>query len=518
MPQELELKLKVPPTAADTVARLGWLRELTSGPMRRERIVSVYFDTAKGKLRERGLTLRVRRKGKRRVQTIKALPNGVGGALGRSEWEKEVAGDTPDLELAKGTALEPLATKKLKRKLKPLFETVIDRTTLPVHCGSAELELAIDRGHIRARGRRDREPISELELEMKRGDASEFAGLAQQLARSIPAAYAPRSKAERGYALSADAAHHAVGAEDVALDPRMSVGDAFQAIGFACLHHAIANESAIRSGDLEGVHQMRVGLRRLRAAISIFKPLIEGPQTEAIKAELKWLTDQLGAARELDVLIKERVHPLQRAAPVAAEAGVLERDLDAKRDAAIAKAQAALEGERFRALGLRTALWLADGAWRRSRSPRIAACREERVIVFARRILAKRLKKILKRSRSLERLDARRRHKLRIAIKKLRYALEFFAHLFGGGKRAARRKRLGKLLKALQGALGTLNDIEVHKGFARKVARGAGVRSQTRKALAMGFIAGQEQKQAAACIAAAGEAAERLSGLRGFWK
>jgi len=111
MGREVELKLQVPPSAIDEVARLPWLSEVTSGPAQREKLVTVYFDTAKSKLRHHGLALRVRHSGTNRLQTIKAVQKGARGAFGRDEWEERIAGDKPDLKLAKGTALEPLAKK-----------------------------------------------------------------------------------------------------------------------------------------------------------------------------------------------------------------------------------------------------------------------------------------------------------------------------------------------------------------------------------------------------------------------
>ncbi len=515
---EVELKLELPEDEADKVRRLEWLREL-SGPARCQQLVTVYFDTPKFKLRDSGVAIRVRHAGKRRVQAIKAVRNGNHGAFSRDEWEQEISGDIPDLKLAHGTALEPLANGKLKRKLKPIFETVIERTTFPIHSKNADLELALDRGHIRTHRGREREPISEIEIEVKRGDPVELTRIAKRLARSLEVAYAPRSKAERGYALSADQAGKAVSGAEIALDPQVSSGEAFTIVGLSCLDHAVANERATREGDTEGIHQMRVGLRRLRTAISIFKDLAQGPETEAIKAELVWLTDQLAAARDLDVLIEKQVRPLRGAAPIRSAAAVLKQDLDARRAAEIAKARAAVEGDRYRSIGLRTALWLATGSWRRSDDPLAASRRERPAAELAAEVLAARTKKVLKKAQRVEKLDAGARHKLRIGVKKLRYACEFFAGLYTGPKQSARSKRFCKTLKSLQGSLGTLNDFEVHKGMAASIARPRKeTRSQVRKALAMGFITGQEQKQLATCLAAISDAAARLSKLPAFWK
>jgi inorganic triphosphatase YgiF len=182
--------------------------------------------------------------------------------------------------------LEPLASKKLQRKLKPIFETVVERITFPIHSGETDLEVAVDHGFIKADGRR--EPISEIEIEVKHGDPSGIAMVADRLAQTVPITYAARSKAERGYALSTDEAAKHVRAATIDLDPEMSTADAFQTVSLSCLDHAIANARAVCEGETEGIHQMRVGLRRLRAAISVFKDLLLGSETKAIKTELKW--------------------------------------------------------------------------------------------------------------------------------------------------------------------------------------------------------------------------------------
>jgi inorganic triphosphatase YgiF len=141
--REVELKLAVPPSAIDQAIRLPWLSQVSSSALKSEKLVSVYFDTAKSKLREHGLVLRVRYAGENRLQTIKTVEKGTNGAFGRDEWEAEIDSDTPDLKLADGTVLQTLAIKKLKRKLKPVFETVVERTTFPIHMGDADFELAV---------------------------------------------------------------------------------------------------------------------------------------------------------------------------------------------------------------------------------------------------------------------------------------------------------------------------------------------------------------------------------------
>ena len=180
------------------------------------KLISVYFDTAKQELRNHGLSLRVRHIGDKRLQTIKVENKGARGAFGRDEWEQEIARDRPELKLAQGTALEKLATPKLKRKLRPMFETVVERTAIPPRCEGAAMELALDRGLIRGGGRRGQ--VSEVEIELKEGDPAALAFVAERLAHAVPAIYGVRSKAERGYALCNDQMGQPTRAEAILLE------------------------------------------------------------------------------------------------------------------------------------------------------------------------------------------------------------------------------------------------------------------------------------------------------------
>ena len=508
MADEIEIKLQVPPLVLRTVAQLPWLRPMAAGPARRAKLVSVYFDTPRHKLRANGVVLRVRHLGSKRVQTVKTAGN---GAFTRGEWESEIKGDRPDLGAAADTPLARLVNAKLKRKLRPVFETSVLRTAIPIRAGNSELELALDRGEIKT-GRR-REPVSEIEIELKSGDPAEISRLAERIAKAVSARYEPRSKPERGYALSAGTAGTAVHAEPIALDRSMTTGEAFRAIGFSCLHQLCANEQGVRGADSESVHQMRVGLRRLRAAMSVFKELLDDSEAAAVKAELKWLTEQLGPARDLDVFVRESVAPLS---DTASEIGVLQEDMEQKRDAGFLRAREAVDSERYRRLVLQTALWLANGSWFTTTDPLRSIRRARPAAAFAAEVLTIRLDKIVKKLKKLKKLDPLRRHKLRIAIKKLRYAGEFFAGLFDGGR--SRRKRLADVLEELQEALGKLNDFGMHKKLAGEIVhRGKHKDRRSEKAFAMGIVTGREQDEFEACMATAMKAGGRIS-ARQFWR
>ena len=517
MSEEIEIKLRIPPEALRKVRRIAWFRDMVCGPVTRRKLVSTYFDTGKFKLCDRRIALRVRRENRSWIQTVKADANGTAGAFGRRQWEQKVAANVPELEHAYDTALGPLVSEALKRKLKPAFKTVIWRTAVPVRVNGSELEVAIDRGEIVAGD--IVEPVNEIEIELKEGDPAEIVRLAERLAKALPAVYEARTKPERGFLLATGKNGKAFHGDPIVLAPAITAEESFRTIGLNCLHHLTANEVAVLNGDSNGVHQMRVGLRRLRAAISVFKDLSQDSHTDFVKTELKWLTEQLGPARDFDVLVRESVAPLAEDRHGASEIGVLKQDLEARRDAEFARAKAALESERYRRITLDVALWLAGGAWSQNGSLLAEARRKRPAAAYAAETLTERTRKIVKSLRHLEKLEVPQRHRLRIAVKKLRYAAEFFESLFKGAEAQTRRAHLGKTLKELQDALGKLNDIGVQQKLAAEIMQSGGQPEQlSQKVYAMGIVTGRSHVKYEACIAAAVKAGRRLAAARQFWQ
>jgi CHAD domain-containing protein len=279
------------------------------------------------------------------------------------------------------------------------------------------------------------------------------------------------------------------------------------------------NEEGVQAGDAEAVHQMRVGLRRLRAAMSIFKRLVDDPESEHIKAELEWLTEELGPARDFDVFVNETPALDCEARLHAEELGHLSTVLGERRAEGFERAAEAVRSHRYRRLVLDTALWLTGGAWATTDDELVRARRELPVRPFARRVLKRRTRKIDKRLRKLAVLDERARHKLRISVKKLRYATEFFASLFPAGN--SERKAFVKALKELQDALGNLNDAVVHDRVAREITaadpnrRHAPDREAT---FAIGLVRGREDADGDDLLSRAAKARTRLHGARPFWQ
>jgi inorganic triphosphatase YgiF len=520
-PQEIELKLEVPEQALVRLTRGPLLRAIQDKTRRPASLVSVYYDTDTQTLRKHGLTLRVRRIGRRYVQTIKRESGASSTLMDRCEWEQEIAGRKPNLALAEDTGLELILSKKLQAKLKPLFETRVRRKVYPIQSGGSEIELSIDKGVVAA-GRQSL-PICEVELELKHGDAAELFNVARALAEQVPIQLAATSKSERGYILITGTKPSAVGAAPVLLPLKASCQAAFQIISRVCLHQIISNQALTRNGDPEGLHQTRVGLRRLRAAISVFGGMLLDGQSAMIKGELKWITRELGPARELDVFIKQVVMPAYAGKSLQPGVATLTRDLRRRRHEALSRARSAVESDRFRALILDTAAWIEAGDWNSNADELAHALRDQPIAIVATAEMERRRRKILKRGATLAELDPVRRHRIRIQAKKLRYACEFFGSAFSGKKATWRRKELTAALRRLQDSLGDLNDISVHEVLAERLAialKDVGKRKfhSANKAFAAGRLSGREEGRTASVLESAERSYARFAKAKPFWR
>ncbi|SFO98256.1 Inorganic triphosphatase YgiF, contains CYTH and CHAD domains [Bradyrhizobium sp. Ghvi] len=495
MNAETELKFRIAPRRISSV--------LSNHGRRRDRseqtLLSTYFDTNKHKLRRHGATLRVRKMDGRFVQTVKA---GGSGGVTRGEWESEIAGAKPDLAKAKNSPLDDFASKKLARKLKPVFQTDIHRTAQAKRVGNSEIELALDRGRISA-GRRSR-PVSELELELKSGRIADLFHLARRLERTTGAELDLRSKSERGFKLIAGGGGGAQHAEPIALKPALSAREAFSVIAHSTLRQITANADPVRAMDSEGVHQMRVGLRRLRAAISLFKEMLPRASTARIKSELKWLTSELAPAREIDVFLNESIAPVAGQGLPRRGVRAIQKRFSRQRTTAFARARDAIASPRYRRLLIDVIEWIETGRSRSDGGRTIAA--------YAAEVLDRRIKKAQKQGKHLDDLDPRQRHKLRIKVKKIRYAVDFFESLYAD-RDQKQLASLSRRLKQIQSALGSLNDFMAHCELATEAALTAPPTNRRAQAFASGFIVGHEREAAHGLMRDAEKELQRLHRL-----
>lgn len=430
--QEEELKLELTPYDADLLATSG----LFGGEPKVVPQESTYFDTPDHALARAGLSLRIRRSGRKHKQTIKA-ERSAAGLLVRSEWERDVPGDQPILDDDNPvTALLGYRTALLA----PVFTVENERRVW----NRDGIEIALDHGRI-VSGERSA-ALCEVELERKGGDLAAMFTLARVIEGRVPARICVLSKAERGYRLLGPAAP-AIKAGKIPLTPDMTVADSFAAVVSACLGHFHRNLPAVLDyGDAAALHQARVAIRRLRSALSLYRPVLQDSRAlTRFKRELQWLAAKLAAMREIDVLIEN----------TADEA--LLAPLSAARGKAAIAATTALRSKRCRALMLDLAEWIAIGRWKSA--PAGTDLRGAPVGDFAAQALSHRRKVLRRRGRHLAEIDDEARHETRKAAKKLRYAVDFFAALYPQDRERRRRRRFVKAVERLQEGLGSLNDL-----------------------------------------------------------
>jgi inorganic triphosphatase YgiF len=457
-------------------------------------LISVYFDTPDLDLQKAGASLRVRESKGERVQTVKR-----GDGLAREEHETPIATAAPDPSLG---PLPRLLPHGARGALKPAFHVRVTRRQRLVRFAGAEIELALDQGEVR--GGKRVSPISEVELELKSGEPAALFQLARTLSQAAPIYVSFASKSQRGQALVADRPLHARHWVRPALGQGATVAEVFQAIGRGALASIATNSELLRQRpDTEAVHQLRVGARTLRSALSTFREAVEDEDYERVKGELRWLARACDEARNLDVFAQEILAPAAKAAPSAPGLKALAAAIKAAREHAAADVQQAVGSARFRDLLIEVTGWVETGAWLSHPAARAPARG------FAKDALRARRRKLLKDGRDLKRLDDVERHRVRIDAKKLRYAAEGFRDLFG---RKATATRFIKALKALQDELGALNDLVTAETLLTGVALGA------KAAFAGGQLVGRRQASKSRCVRRAAKALERLAKADRFWR
>jgi inorganic triphosphatase YgiF len=510
---DIELKLTFDPADAARLRR-HLSRQFSAQKPTRQTLVSVYFDTPDLALREAGLSLQVRRVGRRSVQTVKA--SGV-SAADRGEWEYQVGKTQPDPEVAKDSPLAALLDGRGAEALRPVFESRIRRTAYQVTVENTEMALAVDQGEVDSG--QDRAPLCEIDLQLQRGEPAELFRLARELSNVVPLRFAVASKSDHGYALLVDGKEPIEYAADVHLAPTTSCADAFRIIARSGVRQLAANEPQMRPDRPSALHQMRIGLRRVRAALSLFKDIATDGERDRVRDELKWLAAMLGPARDLDVFVAEVLEPLHHEHPDHPGLAEVVEEIEARRQRAYAEATAACRSARYQARLLTTAEWIESGSWRVRDDALLRARRELPIATLAADELARRRRKILKTGNNLRGSSPPDRHQVRIRGKKLRYATEFFKDVFPGKRSTRRREALLSALKDLQDSLGGLNDIATRTDLALEIAKHDHGRDPSggERAFAAGMIVGRQDARRKRLLDAAERSYREIADSKPFW-
>jgi triphosphatase len=447
-----------------TLERVLAARQLHGAAVAPEReLLSIYFDTPARDLQRAGLTLRLRRKGRAiPVLGVKWTNEAAGDLFTRGEVETRAPDGEPNIELFEPAIRDRLKAVLGSETLGPIFKTHVKRRTATVHHGRSEIELALDDGIVLANDQS--RPLTEVELELKRGNVVDLLGLARELAQECGLSLAFEPKAGRGYRLAEQAAARPQKARPLQLAPSASFDDMIAAVIASCLAHFNANWASLRDSDgPESVHQLRVALRRLRSALGIFRKRIILAELEDIRARARNIASALGPARECDVFHQNALAGPFRDQPdrLAAAARLLQA-VEARRVESYATARRVIDDPATSLFVLDVQAFLMKRSWRTALGPADLGLLTSPARDFAHHVLDRLRGRALKRGKHLPDMPDAERHELRIALKNLRYAVEFFGPLFGEDKE---QRNFLRLVSDLQEDLGAHNDAATAEAF-----------------------------------------------------
>ncbi|MBV1837561.1 CHAD domain-containing protein [Acetobacter estunensis] len=447
VPSEIEIKLLFGAEARSLIEASSVLREHATVSVTKRQITT-YYDTAALFLSGKGFALRVREVDGRFVQTLKTQSSEDGSLFERGEWEWPISTDTPELARLKGTPAESLMSH-LVGQLEPVWLSDVERTQHLVTHSGATVEVALDEGMVRA-GQAE-EPIRELELEIKSGSAAALHELALELVMSLPLRLGVETKAERGYRLRTDTLPASVHGKTPVLERKVSAAEGLQRILGSGLCTLVGNEPAARLGDVEGVHQMRVAVRRLRSALQLFTPRLEPHSSERFTLELQRLGRILGAARDWDVFVSETLPAAFPAGEGHEWHGLLAQAAEVRRRKAHETLKVELESSALTELVLSLMVWS-------EKQPFVKEdIAKKRLSDIAPDLLDRIWRKVYRRGHGIEELAEEDLHSLRKSLKKFRYAVDYLAGLYP----SRQVKACLQQCKRLQQALGEINDMTV---------------------------------------------------------
>ena len=291
---ELELKFAVP-SYQQSVLR----KNIDTKTAQQQRLSAYYFDTPNQDLAKKGIALRIRFEDSQWVQTLKTAGDGVAKrvelntvlSLTGTPDTLDVSSLVPDISLiteptvvAELTNIMPL--DQLAQALTVQYFTDVQRTSRQIKKNNSRIEIAYDIGKVGIGRLNSQKPannheltqsdIHEIEFELLEGDPSDLIEVAKTWCKKYKLYLSTVTKAQRGSLLLANKQFAEPVKADLAvlqLHKGISQFAFLQAVVNNCLVQILPNASAIAEGSPDGnlVHQLRVGIRRLRTALKHFK-------------------------------------------------------------------------------------------------------------------------------------------------------------------------------------------------------------------------------------------------------
>ncbi len=324
----------------------------------------------------------------------------------------------------------------------------------------------------------------------------DFTGRTSLTAMSFETAMSPAPKSGRQ---AAPRAKPAARQRHPRLNPVMACDTAFRLVARQFLADLTANHDATCQGSATALHQMRIALTRLRAAISFFAPMIDDPKRTQISAELKWLHRHLGVVRDIDVAIEYLKASDKQAPPASTDY----RSWNSRRAESHRHLARALRSAKYRRLIESISGWVESGPWSTREGRQAVQRRAAPIAAYGARKLARWQEKLLRKSRKLQEMDVKKRHRLRLLNKKVCYSIEFLEDLHSD-KRFSKQPAALKYLRKVQKSLGRLNDDANRRSLAAALEKD-GVQAS------LPFLGSRHEKR---LIQAAAEAYRKLAALK----
>jgi triphosphatase len=459
----MELRLSLTEIGVKHLNRLTEFQKPYALRFKTNHMVSSYYDTPDQTLARAGFSLHVRRDQNAIVQILKTT--GTRGArMDQNEWKWPLRNDQPDPSLLPNK----LMAKQLPplTELKEIFATDIERQTRTLQLESnTTIEASLDEGTISTSVAA--EPVRELKLELQQGAAGPMYRLASRLHKEAPLSIIVDRKATRGLRLASGEFPEAQKAVAIKLLASTTGTAAFQQVMETGLYHLLINEAAALAEGVEGVHQMRVAIRRLRALLALYKPKLDAHNTKRFDAELKRIGRLFGQARDWDVFCTETLLQVSRRPELADCYDWLSARAASRRKAAHQAFATECRNAAFTAVILDLAAWAGDS---RIRATSLGSSKLEQPLKsLAPKWLNRLADKVDNKGKNISSLNNEELHEVRKSLKKLRYGIEFIESLF---PRNACRPYL-KHCKDLLDVLGVINDTSTSVKLAMTLFKNA---------------------------------------------
>ena len=467
----MALKLQISSADVEQLRTNPLLEQYAVAAPQTKNLSSTYYDTPDFQIKRHNASLRLRQLEDTYVQTLQAAGVKNIGLHQQCEWEGPVGGPALDIPMLRNlvgrhTPLSGmLGTRLLDQRLHPIFDTRVTRTVWDLRLpGGAEIAFALDQGAIAHEGLQ--EPISEVALELKAGSPQKLLDFAGQLLDTVPLSIGSTSEVERGYALCTPSLDMPVALKTsrTQLSNSMTVVQGFRMIVTDCLAQIQENASRLIQEDTpEKMRQLHLGVRRLRAAMALFKDIAALPET--LQPELDWLAVELRAVRDWDALSTSTLALVERVATDDIGLPALRQAVAGIAQEKHAQVIAALKSVRYTKLTLSLAGWLREPVLRDPAADGGRRRQQLSMRQFADTSLRQQQRRLLKRGEKLQNVDPQMWHGVRTAARRMGYANGFFQSLYP----AKKVKRYGRSLSALQDGLKWFDDISVADGLLHQM-------------------------------------------------